>query len=101
MEGWRKKDVKSKKDSLSWKTVNDVDKIQHKCKDDRNNFVDKNSDSLSIKMQSLSPYLLDKNWDSSKRKIPLLELKYPLSSLCLVINVFLRFIDASTLLGKL
>jgi len=61
MEGWRKKDVKSKKDSLSWKTVDDVGKIQHKGKNDRSNFDDKESFSLSIKMQTFSPHLLDEN----------------------------------------
>ena len=61
MEGWRKNDIKSKTNSLSWKTVDDVGKIHHKGKNDRSIFDDKESFSLSNKMQSFSPHLLDEN----------------------------------------
>ena len=75
--------------------------MQHKGKNDRSNFNDKKSFSLSIKMQSFSPYLLDENQINSKREFLHLELNHPLSSKCLVIHVILSFIHATTFLNKL
>ena len=60
MESWRKK-CQSKKNFLFWNTGDDVGKMQHKGKNDRSNFDDKESFSLSNKMQSFPPHLLDEN----------------------------------------